>query len=351
MLAPVTHILPITTIRRERLLPVNGRIVVRKGQKVSATDVVAEAKLAQEHMLLDIARGLGLTAKEADQNLKCKSGDPVAQGDILAGPVGFTQRVVRAPRNGQVIVAGEGQILLELEGAAFELKAGIPGVIAELVGERGVLIETSGALVQGVWGNGRIDFGLLYVLARTADDPIKPDRLDVSLRGSVLLGGYCEDPQVLKAAGELPLRGLILGSVHPDLLPVAAKARFPVIVLDGVGRRGINPMAFKLLATNERREVALNAEPWDRYTGRRPELVISLPSSAETAAPRETVEFAPGMRVLIVRAPFAGMVGILTSIQQGMTALPNGIKALVAEIDLEDGDHVVVPLANLEALV
>jgi hypothetical protein len=351
MLAPVTHILPITTIRRERLLPVNGRIVVRKGQKVSATDVVAEAKLSQEHMLLDIARSLGVPAKEADQNLKCKAGDAVAQGDILAGPVGFAQRVVRAPKNGQVIVAGEGQILLEMEGGAFELKAGIPGIVAELIGDRGVLIETSGAVVQGVWGNGRIDFGLLNVLARTADDLLKPDRLDVSLRGSVLLGGYCEDPQVLKTAADLPLRGLIIGSVHPDLLSAAAKVRFPVIVLDGVGRRGINPMAFKLLATNERREAAINAEPWDRYSGKRPELVIPLPASAEIASPRETVEFAPGLRVLVVRAPCAGKVGVVTSIQPGMNLLPSGIKAPVAEIDLEDGDHVVVPLANLEALV
>jgi len=79
--------------------------------------------------------------------------------------------------------------------------------------------------------------------------------------------------------------------------------------------------------------------------------VIPLPASAETGSPRETVEFAPGMRVLVVRAPFAGKVGILTALQQGMSVLQNGIKAPVAEIDLEDGDHVVVPLANLEALV
>ncbi len=112
MLAQVTHILPITSIRRERLLPVAGRISVRKGQKVSATDVVAEASLNPEHLLLDVARGLGLPVKDADRNMHCQAGDQVAEGDVLAGPVGFTKRVIRASKNGRVIVAGEGRFFL-----------------------------------------------------------------------------------------------------------------------------------------------------------------------------------------------------------------------------------------------
>ena len=39
MLAPVTHILPLTTVVRQRLLPAPGRVVVRVGQKVTATEI------------------------------------------------------------------------------------------------------------------------------------------------------------------------------------------------------------------------------------------------------------------------------------------------------------------------
>ncbi len=351
MLAQVTHILPITLLRRERLLSSPGRVVVRKGQKVSATDVIAEIRLNPQHMLLDIARSLNLPVREADPNIQCQAGDQVSQGDVLAGPVGFTKRVVRAPKNGRVIVAGEGQILLELEGPPVELKAGMPGIVADLVGDRGAIIETSGALIQGVWGNNRIDFGLMHVLARSPDDELKPDRMDVSLRGSVVLGGYCRDPQSLKLGGELPIRGMILGSMDAALLPFALKVPYPVIILDAVGRRPMNPAAYKLLSTNDKREVSLNAEGWDRFAGKRPEVVIPLPASGNTSLPRDVVEFLPGQSVLVTRAPYAGQTGTLSNILLGLTVLPSGIKTQAAEIRLDNGDNVVVPLVNLEVLV
>lgn len=351
MLAQVTHILPITNIRRERLLPVPGRVSVRKGQKVSATDVIAEVRLAPDHMLLDVARGLGLSPKEADRYLQCQAGDQVAEGDVLAGPVGFTKRVIRASKNGKVIVAGDGQILLELESPPYELKSGLPGSVADLVGDRGAIIETSGALIQGVWGNGRIDFGLMHVLAKLPDEELKVEQIDVSLRGAVVMGGKCLDPQVLRQGAEIPLRGLILGSMDAPLLPYAARVRYPVIILDGIGRYAMNSAAFKLLSTNERREVAINAEMWDRYAGKRPEVIIPLPATGNIGLSRETVDFLPGQKVLVTRAPYARQIGTLQSIRPGLTLLANGIKAHAGEIQLENGDNVVVPLVNLEVLV
>lgn len=53
---------------------------------------------------------------------------------------------------------------MEVGEAKMELRAGIPGTVIQVVPNCGVVIQTSGGLVQGVWGNGRIDAGLLVNL-------------------------------------------------------------------------------------------------------------------------------------------------------------------------------------------
>lgn len=350
MLAPVTHILPVTLIRRERLLPAPGKVLVRKGQTVAATDTIAEADLPAKHMLLDLVRGLGLPAAKADQQVKVPAGTPVSEGDLIAGPVGFPRRSVRAPKDGKVLLAGNGQVLLELKSSPFELKAGVPGEVVDLLPERGAVIQTSGALVQGVWGNGRVDFGLMYVLAKEPDHRLTADQLEVSLRGAVVLAGYCGDAATLKAAEELPIRALILSGMDTTLVPAALRLKIPLLLLDGFGPRPMNSSAFNLLTTNEQREAAVCAEKWDRYAGTRPELVIPLPASGPLQMPPETQEFTNGQKVRVLRAPHAGQIGTLEFVLPGKQTLPSGIRARAAQVRLENNEKALLPLANLEVL-
>ncbi|MBN2550326.1 MAG: hypothetical protein JXB15_14275 [Anaerolineales bacterium] len=350
MLAPVTHILPLTTIHRERVLQIPGKVIVRKGQKVNASDTIAEARLDSEHLLLDISRSLGVSSKQVDKYIKCVAGDALAEGDLVAGPVGMARRVVRSPVNGQVLLAGSGQVLIEAAGQPFQLKAGLSGEIADLISDRGAIVETTGALIQGVWGNGRIDSGLMTVLLKSPDESLTPDQLDVSLRGAIALAAHCGDPEVLKTAEELPLRGLILSTISANLVKLALLMHYPIIVLDGFGQRPMNSTAYKLLTTNERHDVSINAEPWDRYAGTRPEVVIPLPAPGTPALPRDTDVFSPDQQVRVLRAPYANMIGSITALK-GQVVFPNGLHLQAAEVRLESGESVLVPLANLEVLL
>lgn len=351
MLAPVRHVLPLTRVRRQRLLPGIGRVLVRKGQKVGAMDVVAEAVLEPRHLLLDAARALGLPMSRANEYIQRKPGELVEEGDILAGPVGWAKRVLRAPHSGRMVLAGQGKILLEVETPPFQLLAGLPGVVVSLIPERGSVIEATGSLVQGMWGNNRIGSGILRVRAERPEDILTADRLEEGLRGCVLLGGFCGEVDVLQAAESLPLRGLILAGMASALVPEALRASFPILVLDGFGLLPMNAAAYQLLTTNEGREIAVNAETGSPYSGQVPEVFISLPAQGDLEGPPEIVSFAAGQRVRVLRAPYHGQIGTIIAIKTELEALPSGIKAATAQVRLESGEIVSLPLANLEVLV
>jgi hypothetical protein len=350
MLAPVLHILPLTTIVRERTLPIAGKVNAHMNQRVSPTDVIAEANFAREHILLDVARTFGISANAADKLIRVKEGDILKQDTLVAEAGGLIPRSIKAPRAGRVMVAGGGQVLMEVGDARIQLRAGLPGIVTRVIPERGVVIRTAGALIQGTWGNGRIDSGLMTSLIEKPDEVLNPERLDVSLRGSVILGGHVRDMETLRAAAELPVRGMIISSILSSLIQPAIQARFPILVLDGFGAMPMNSAAFKLLTTNNKREVTVNAEPFDRYNGNRPEVIIPLPVSSEPDEPEDFEMFAVGQQVRMRRSPHAGMLGSISDLPAGLSVLPSGLRAPAAEVKLENGKTVIVPLVNLEVV-
>ena len=350
MQVPITHFIPAAEIRRERLMPAGGRIIARRGQQVNPIDVVAESIFRPEHLLLDIGRGLGLTPKEADHYIQRRAGDEVGEGDVIAGPVGIARRVVRTPKSGTVVIAGGGQVLLELEGEFSELKAGYSGVVADIIGDRGVVIESVGSLIQGVWGNGKINFGLLNLLSRTTDEVVTPGMMDISLRGSVVMGCCCEDEKVLISGEDMPIRGMILASMDSELVPVALNVSYPIVLIEGFGKLPMNQDAFDILISGALREVSVNAEPWSRIADIRPEVVIALPDGVHPAALTDSAPFAISQTVRVTSPPYKSSVGTLTTLQPGMSVLPNGLRAQTAGVRLLNGDIVQVPLNNLEII-
>lgn len=350
MFAPVLHILPLTMIIRERTLPVAGEVKFDVNQKVNPTDVIAEARFAREHVLLDVARTFGVSARNADKMIKVAEGDRLAEDGLVAESNGMIKRAIRAPRSGRVIVVGGGQVLMEVGDARIQLKAGMPGVVTRVIPERGLVIRTAGALIQGTWGNGRIESGVMVQKIEKPDDVLTPDLLDVSLRGSVILGGHVRDLDTLKYAAEMPVRGLIVSSMNSALLQPAMQMRYPILVLDGFGAIPMNSVAYKLLTTNDKREVTVNAEHIDRYNRNRPEAIIPLPVQDEPDEPDDYVMFAVGQKVRMRRAPHVGMIGSITSLPNGLSKLPSGLRAPAAEVKLENDEAVLVPLVNLEVV-
>jgi hypothetical protein len=347
MLAPVNHILGLTNIRRIRTLPVSGSVLVRVGQRVNASDVIAEAQIATRHVLVDVRRVTGGTVAQAEAALVRAVGDKLQKGDVIAETGGLFSRLVRAPSNCTIVMISAGRVLLAVESTPLQLLATIPGVITDLHPERGATIETNGALIQGAWGNGRVGEGLMIPLLKSPDEELTTEMLEVSLRGAVVVGGHCRSAEVLRAGAELPLRGLVLTSMSADLLALAAGLEYPIMVLEGFGRVPLNDTAYQLISTSEKRDASLNAA-FNPPMGERPELILPLPAQGQPAP--ESTYFAPNQSVRIQGEPYRGKIGEIVQIRPGTTVLPNGLRAPAADVRLDRDSVVIVPLANLEVI-
>lgn len=350
MFASSLRILPLTTIVRTRALPVESRVLVRPGQKVTPTDVIAEATTNQKHSILDVAAELGIPAARADAALKVKRGQKISKGDVLGESSGIFGREALSPLDGQVVATGGGKIVLETGGTLLQIRAGLAGTVSQIIENRGAILRASGAIIQGAWGNGKMDSGILAGLLKQPDDTLEAAQMDVGLRGSILLGGHVADLKTLQNAAEILVRGLILASLAPHLISAAKQAPYPILLLEGFGKRPMSAQAFKLLSTNLKRETSVNAESFNRFKGTRPEVFISLPISQEPPEPRDIETFSAGQPVRINWLARPAQSGTLTQLFEQPTRLPGGILTRCAQIRLETGEVVTAPLSNLEAL-
>lgn len=355
-LPPTTHVTLLATLRRERLLPAPGEVVVQAGQRVSATDIVATTILADHHCLRDVARELGVPPAKVDKYLVKHDGEEVKRGEALAvrrGLFGLTSQTVPSPASGQIILTTEGKILLAAYAKPIELRAGLPGLVNNIIPDYGVEIETTGALVEGVWGNGRDVFAVMRVLTAQPAEELTSEMVDVGLRDMVVAAGVLHDAAVLARLASVQVRGLVLGSAPVALLPALQKAAIPVMLTDRLGPQGFSEPVYTLLSSNSGREVWLNAQPTDRYRGRMAELLLPLPTPGNPPPPPVDGEVLhEGSRVRITRGPEAGQVGQVLALSDQRVALPNGLRAYVAAVEIEQaaGQPVTVPFANLEIL-
>ncbi len=350
MISKVKQFHSMISIKRERVLPVAGHVLVRRMQKVAPTDVIVVAPLSPKFILLDIAQGLKVSPERADELIQRESGDDLVSGDVIAGPVGMFKRVIRAPHPGQIKIAGEGKVLYEITSAEYELRAGMDGTVTNIIPERGAIIETTGALIQGIWGNGKIAYGVVQPVSNEMLQELVPEQLNIGFRGVIITAGFCRNPEVLEAAGNIPVKGLILGSISSNLIPLAKSVDYPILVIDGFGHTAMNRAAESILVSNKDRNISLNAQQYDPFQGIYPEIIITQTAHSDTELPSEAETLRKGKKVIIINGPEATRIGTIESIQPRKQKLPSGIETRVAEVSLPNDQRATVPLANLELL-
>jgi len=347
MITNSIQITPETEIRRIRIMPAPGKVLVRKGERIGSGDVIAETKVFSKYYGLDVARGLGVSAEEVLGYMRFPVGKDFRKGNILAGPRGIPRRVVRAPFDGSLVEIFRGVAILKDIGQPYYLKSGYSGKVAGLIPQRGAIIESRGALIQGIWGNGNLGAGHLVGSNGSYYEEWFGDVPPNEFKNNVFFTRDCLDEITLRRIKNIPLNGLILPSINPALVQELLDFPFAVVILDSFGNRSMNIEAQNILSKSVGEYVEIIAEPWDRDKDKRPEVIIPHTRNKAYFITTSKKNESEGQLVRIVSSPYAGELGRYLFTNK-VSRLSNGLFSKSAEVILNNGIRVTVPLNNLE---
>jgi uncharacterized protein (TIGR01319 family) len=237
----------------EKILP-NGIVVVREKQE-----------FARDLQTINVVKELGIKPEKLDLYLRCKAGQEVEKGQILAGKHPVHTRPsgrlagCRSPVRGKIkeINRKYGLIIVGPLSEELELNAWIPGKV-DGVTERGCVIRNRGTIIAGVWGNGGQSFG------RLSFDEIGSESISVH--------DFADRDHLvqIKSRGG---RGLISAGLHlKDFYEI--RPDYPVVIIEGFSRKTFDTGIKKILQSNEGRFAAIDATTQLRAGVRRPQIII-----------------------------------------------------------------------------
>jgi hypothetical protein len=350
------HMLAWTTIRRELMLPETaiGRTDAVKGQQVSFRDIVARGTVPARFIFIDAVQILRLRKpEELDALIIPDIGAMVEEGEVIAGARPDRGRRVFAPAAGIFMYAGEGRIIIQETPEAIAIEAGLVGNVIEARPSRGVVIEAYGALVQGVWGNGRRVIGALRLEPDDGLDSVFDESIAQRFSGTVVLTRNPIKAFTLAVIADQSIGGVIAPSMDPSLIEQATSLGAAIILTEGFGDQRMSGHVYNLLEQFHERQATLDARLPQRWEDtHRPEVFINLPSRSGDRPPMPGIgqPVRVGQTVRLTREPRPGSVGDVTDLPKTLQLLDNGLRVPCARVLLVTGESVLIPLANIEVL-
>lgn len=342
--------LPLTLIRRERMLPEgvgSAKLETSTGARVGLRDVVVRGALPAPYTALDAASLLKLRHPgDLPALLQVAEGEHVEQGQMLARR---RRRKLIAPVSGVITLVQDGRILIKTDPTPVEVTAGVNGQVLEVDPARGVLIETYGALLQGVWGNGKRAMGALRFEPADGLDNAG-DALGMQYRGAIVVSKRRLKPAALALMETQGVAGLIAPGMEADMREMALRAPGPILLIEGFGTARLNPAAQQFLTGFEGRQATVDAARPSLTSKARPEVIITVPLPAvdRPAPPVLQLGLQTGMAVRVMRSDGSSIAGQITGLPDAPQLLDNGLRVPCAQVELITGERSAVPLANIE---
>ena len=359
-----------TNFRARRLLPGQGDVLVKLGDRVRARDILARTFIDGDVVPVAVASLLSVQAADLPDLLLVKIGDEVAAGQIIArskGIFGFGKKEVASPSAGTVesVSATTGQMMLRGAQLAVETKAYIDGTVVEILPGEGAVVETDAVFVQGIFGIGGETIGAIRMASATPNAILDAAQIKPDMKGCVVVGGARITAVAVKAAQAAGVAAIVSGGIDDsDLKAILGydlgvaitgteKIGLTIVVTEGFGDIAMAERTFALLKSFEGREASVNGATQIRAGVMRPEIII-----ARTAADPEPTHGARteagaleiGTQVRLIRDPHFGVLASVTALPNEPAVLESGSKARVLEVAFSDGRRVTVPRANVELI-
>ncbi|HGE70341.1 TPA: hypothetical protein ENX78_05855 [Candidatus Poribacteria bacterium] len=360
-------------LKRIRRLPLPGTITVQQGQKVNAETVVARTELPGQVTSFNVASLLGIQPDEIYQYMLKKEGDPIAKDEIIAsskGLFGLFKSQCKSPITGTIesISKITGLVMLREPPIPVEINAYVDGLVTEIIPNEGVVIQTYGTFIQGIFGIGGEAIGELAIVCKSPDDVISPDDLNPEMAGKVLVVGSIVTSDIINKAIQLNVKGIISGGIDDsDLrnllgyeLGVAItgseRLGITIIITEGFGRMAMANRTFNLLRECEGKKVSINGATQIRAGVIRPEAIIPDVKEAFSSHsldipddPELQGSLNIGTEVRIIREPHFGELAEVTELPVDLQELETEAKVRVLKVRLRrTNDEIILPRANVE---
>jgi len=358
-----------TVVQKVRRLPIKGEVMVKVGDAVNHDQVVARAMLPGLLQTIRLAEKLGVEAREAPGFTSLKPGSEVKAGDLIASTKGFLfgwgKSQVTSDFTGVVESISEvtGNILVREPAIPVDMTAYISGTVVDVMPDEGAVIETRGAMVQGIFGVGGERNGEIRVAVDSADDVLDAGNILDTDAGKILVGGAGVTAAALKKANESGVVGLVIGAVRDiDLIEflgydigVAITGQeainVTIVATEGFGQLRMAERTFKLLKSIEGRSASINGATQIRAGVIRPEIIAPIAHTAAEVPPGHSdMSLETGTPIRIIREPYFGRLGAVTELPAQLQTVESGAEVRVLMAKLDDGQVVCVPRANVEII-
>ncbi len=365
---PGLRVAEATVITKDRRLPLRGDVLVTVGEHLAAEEVVARTALPGNVTPVNAANILGVTPQEVAASLLVKPGDRVEKDQLVAQAksfFGMFKSQLKSPITGILESVSDvtGQVIFRDPPIPVEIDAYLDGRVTHVYPQEGIEIQAQGAFVQGIFGIGGETYGTIHMVCQSPDEVLDERQIPADAQRRILVGGSIVTLSAVQKAIQAKAAAIVVGGFNSlDLrtllgyeLGVAITGGEQIgttlILTEGFGKIAMARRTFELLKRHEGHLASCSGATQIRAGVMRPEIIIARKDvTHHVPHDYEGKGLDLGMVVRLIREPYFGKLGKVTALPAELVPLETEARVRVLEVELESGQRVTLPRANIEMI-